>query len=309
MPLTAAAIKLVPRFLRSIAPHALVLPLKYHFYKCHKYLLPLINERKAQREARAQGKDVGEEPQDFITWLLRDAEENNDAEELDSRRICQRLMVLNFAAIHTTTFSATNSILDVYSADPSFNAIQGIQEEIENVLTEEKGVWSKKTLQKLVRTDSAIRESLRVSTFMTHGMDRLVLPKDGITLENGVHLPQGATLGTVVWPVHHDDDYYPRASTYDPFRFSRDRESSGTKGKGLGITIGTTSDHFLAFSHGRHACPGRFFAAAELKLMLAYIASHYDVEPIADRPANEWIVDAVIPPTRATIRVRRRKTN
>ncbi|KAH8819202.1 cytochrome P450 [Xylogone sp. PMI_703] len=327
VPLTAALIKLVPGFLRPIIPYALILPLKYQFYRCSRFLLPLIKERKAQMEARRRGEDVGDEPRDFITWLLHDAEEHNDAVEASPHRLCQRLMIINFAAIHTTTFSATNSILDVYSADPSFGTVNGLREEVKRVLTEENGVWSKKALQKLTRTDSAIRESLRISTFMTHGIDRLVLPKDGITLENGMHLPQGSTVSTLVWPVHRDEAYYPRANTYDPFRFSRDRESAGngsangfpegdkststnsgtTSTKGLAATIATTSDHFLAFSHGRHACPGRFFAAAELKLMLAYIVTHYDVEPITNRPENQWIASSVIPPTKATIRIRRRK--
>ncbi|RFU31892.1 hypothetical protein B7463_g4405, partial [Scytalidium lignicola] len=324
VPLTAALIKLVPNFLRSIVPYALILPLKYQFYRCRRFLLPLIKERKAQIAARARGEEVEDDPRDFITWLLRDAEEQNDAVEASPRRLCQRLMIINFAAIHTTTFGGTNGILDVYSADPTFSAAEGIREEVERVLAEENGVWSKKALQKLVRTDSAVRESLRVSTFMTHGVDRLVLPKDGITLESGMHIPQGATVGTMVWPVHHDEAYYPRASTYDPFRFSRDREraatgcpgkgdeststnSSTTSTKGLGVTIATTNDHFLTFSHGKHACPGRFFAAAELKLMLAYIVTHYDVEPIVERPHNQWIAGSVIPPTKATIRIRRRR--
>lgn len=69
----------------------------------------------------------------------------------------------------------------------------------------------------------------------------------------------------------------------------------------------TTSSDFLGFGHGRGACPGRFFAAAELKLMLAYIILHYDFEMLETRPPNVWFAINRVPPMEQTIRIRRRK--
>lgn len=37
-----------------------------------------------------------------------------------------------------------------------------------------------------------------------------------------------------------------------------------------------TSPTFLAWGHGKHACPGRFFAAATMKLLLAYLVLEFD---------------------------------
>jgi hypothetical protein len=53
--------------------------------------------------------------------------------------------------------------------------------------------------------------------------------------------------------------------------------------------------------------PGRFFAAQQLKLVLAYIAMNYEIEPIAQRPANHWFVGSSGPPLETTIRIRRRE--
>lgn len=53
--------------------------------------------------------------------------------------------------------------------------------------------------------------------------------------------------------------------------------------------------------------PGRFFAANQLKLTLAHIAMHYEIEPIEKRPANKWFVGSMAPPLGETLRVRRRK--
>ena len=77
----------------------------------------------------------------------------------------------------------------------------------------------------------------------------------------------------------------------------------------------TTSPTYLPFGHGRHACLGRFFASAELKILLATIFTLYDIElvdPKRDgyghmiRPKNIWVGAIVVPPVSARVRVRRR---
>lgn len=45
----------------------------------------------------------------------------------------------------------------------------------------------------------------------------------------------------------------------------------------LAQLVTTSSDH-LAFGHGQHACPGRFFAANEVKIVLAIILTKYEFE-------------------------------
>ena len=39
----------------------------------------------------------------------------------------------------------------------------------------------------------------------------------------------------------------------------------------------SVSSDSLAFGYGRHACPGRFFAANEIKMILAYVIVAYDI--------------------------------
>ena len=56
-----------------------------------------------------------------------------------------------------------------------------------------------------------------------------------------------------------------------------------------------------------HSSPGRFFAALQLKVLVAYIVSHYDFEPLEIRPLNMSIGAHIVPPQSATVRVRRRK--
>ena len=46
--------------------------------------------------------------------------------------------------------------------------------------------------------------------------------------------------------------------------------------------VATSSDH-LAFGHGKHACPGRFFAANEVKIALIMMLLQYDIAPKDDQ--------------------------
>jgi hypothetical protein len=54
-------------------------------------------------------------------------------------------------------------------------------------------------------------------------------------------------------------EIYPDPEVFDGFRFSKLRESEES-GSAKYQVITTTLD-YLPFGHGRHACPGRFFAA------------------------------------------------
>lgn len=238
---------------------------------------------------------------------MDEALKSPDMTERDPKKIVKRIMVINFAAIHTSTFTATNMLFDLFSCPNAAQAVAELREEVETVISENGGRWDKHAIAKLVKIDSAVRESLRLSTFMSHGMGRIVEQAGGVTLSDGLHLPQGTRIGTSTYSIHHDNAVYTNAMTYDALRFSRARECADTVLDGKNLSTVTTSDTFLAFGHGRSACPGRFFAATEMKLLLAYILVTYDVQVLAERPPNVFMGGNIIPPTKEKISVRRRK--
>lgn len=72
----------------------------------------------------------------------------------------------------------------------------------------------------------------------------------------------------------------------------------------------STSGEFLPFGLGRHACPGRYFAASELKLMLAYVVTHYDVKLEQGdglRPKDLWLMGGCLPNQKAKVFFRKRR--
>lgn len=61
----------------------------------------------------------------------------------------------------------------------------------------------------------------------------------------------------------------------------------------------------MHFGYGRHACPGRFFAANEIKLILARILVDYDIrmpDGLTERYANlKMGTDAFPDPTKEVL--------
>lgn len=189
-------------------------------------------------------------------------------------------------------------------------------------------------------SDSALRETLRLG-LVNKSLVHQVVPAGGVTLEDGLHLSQGARIAVSTYGVHRDPEIYPRPYIYEPFRFSRQREEmlgqqqetegntiptdTNTKAKipgekekegraatllaGKNLSAVTTSENFLPFGHAKHACPGRFFAANEIKLAFAYLSTKYDVKQLATRPKGMWIGEFNVVNMKTTMWIRRRKEN
>ena len=67
--------------------------------------------------------------------------------------------------------------------------------------------------------------------------------------------------------------------------------------------------HHAFLRHVLTTCsPGRWLVSQILKLLIAYITLHYDIQPLKERPLNTVFGDTNIPSISATIRVRRRKS-
>ena len=178
---------------------------------------------------------------------------------------------------------------------------------------------------KLHRTDSTIRESMRRSGFGIAALPRMVSLPQGLQI-HGQTIPKGTKLAVAMHQVHHDTAFYSDPSTFDAFRFSRSIEAAEAVKKGQdashvdvdahsddedgnphgarALSATTVSDHFLSFGYGRHACPGRFFATHEMKILLALILRNYDIEPFKKRPADQSLVEVKVPSEYTTVRIR-----
>ena len=176
--------------------------------------------------------------------------------------ISKRLAVLSFAAIQTTAITLTNLIFDLAASPLCPTYLSTMRNEVCAELAAEHGAWTKAGLARMTSLDSTLRESMRLWGFVSRGVLKCVVKKDGVRLPSGLQLPFGTKVGCHAHPIHHDEDLYVGAYKFDPFRWCKeengDEEGSdftqalklGEKRKGTSLV--TTSSTFMAFSHGRH---------------------------------------------------------
>ncbi|KAI0673798.1 cytochrome P450 [Trametes maxima] len=246
-----------------------------------KYLRPIVDERRVKMQE--YGEDWVDKPHDMLQWVMEFAQSRDNSYEA----IAQRIMLVNFAAIHTSSNSITH-VLYHLAEHPEFLA--PLREEIEEVIKDEG--WTKLGMGKMWKLDSFFRESQRFNGINLMSVTRKAI-KD-VTLHDGTIIPRGALVVAAAYPTHHDPAVYAEPEVFDPFRFARLREEDG---EGMRHQFVNTSVEYIPFGHGKHACPGRFFAANELKAMLAYIVLHYDLK-LPDHtqpPTNIYWATNVIP--------------
>ncbi|KAK8875034.1 cytochrome P450 [Apiospora arundinis] len=321
--LSAAFLNLLPSFLKPFfAP--LVAGADYLRYKkCSKYILPTIKERleTLKNKEKLPVFDPST-PSDYIQWAIDHAVRKGGLEsrELESRVIATRFAILCFAAIQSSVITLTNAVFDIASSPDCVRCLDTMRREVQDetsttttaaataTATTQQPVWSRAMMARLTHVDSALRESLRLNGFIERGIMKMVVAPEGLTLPDGSHVPRGTKVGISGWSVHHDNDVYAHATTYDAFRFAKGTPSAPGNGNNTKPqALINTSEHFMGFSHGSHACPGRFFAANQMKIALGHIALRYEIEPIPARPVNMWFFGHIAPPLGETLRVRRRK--
>jgi hypothetical protein len=199
---------------------------------------------------------------DYIQWSIDHSYANNDPSERTVDIINKRLSVIQFAAIQSSAITLANLALDLAAAPLIGNYLSIIRDEVMTELQAEGGQWTKASLARMVSLDSTLRESMRLWGFVSRGVMKEVVAKDGVTLPSGLHLACGTKVGVHATPVHRDEDIYTDALQFKPFRFcttlaeERPKDDYSEKvignSKNKGTSLVTTSSNFMAFSHGRH---------------------------------------------------------
>ncbi|KAI0835933.1 cytochrome P450 [Hypoxylon sp. FL0890] len=319
--LAAAAISLFPSFLKPLVAPIFTLYDRIQYHRCSRYIMPIILDRlNSMKTPEPEEKLYSQNSNDYIQWAIDHALAKPvvNPMELYPRVIACRFSVLAFAAIQSSVITLTNTLFDLAASPECATSLTSMHDEVvrETAFTSKapdhqpkqnlpRSTWSKASLSRMTHVDSALRESLRLNGFVERGIMKMAVAPEGVTLPDGSHIPYGTKVGVSGYSIHHDEDIYPNANRYDAFRFARGDTSGSERNEPQGLI--NTSEKFLGFSHGSHSCPGRFFAANQLKIALAHIALLYEIEPIPERPVNKWFFGHIAPPMHETLRVRRRR--
>ncbi|KAJ5570852.1 cytochrome P450 [Penicillium sp. DV-2018c] len=232
-----------------------------------------------------------------------------------------RLLALNFVGNRTSSVAFTHAIWSlVHCESQGLGYWASMREEVEKIFaadesdeaTESKkhyqaqGArwmrWSKSHTAQMNLIESFLKESLRYNTDTNLECKRMIVDRAGYRFKNGVHLKKGTVSAIPIWQIHHDPDLYPQPEEFDARRFYQNDDGA----QGRKPSIQTTSDYFLAFGAGKHACPGRFFASQHLKLLMAFLVMNYEIQPVS-RPDDEWFGSSHMPNMTAGLTIRARQ--
>ncbi|KAJ1335086.1 cytochrome P450 monooxygenase 2 [Microdochium nivale] len=216
-----------------------------------------------RRQEDKEGTAINERVPDAIDWF----EEESGGAPYDSG-----LMQLTLAAvaIHTTTDLLTETMLRL-AQEPEL--VEELRAEIKSVLLAD-GAWTKAGMANLKLLDSAIKEAQRLRPILSANMLRRVMAPTPVPGHEGRVFPKGSQL-IVSTHYRHDPNTYPEPLKYNGRRFA-DMRADPNLDKKLPVHLVSTGPTSLSFGHGVHSCPGRFFAANEVKVALCHMLVKYD---------------------------------
>lgn len=111
-----------------------------------------------------------------------------------------------------------------------------------------------------------------------------IVQNDPITLSDGKVIPAHAHICTAAYETSKDAANIPQPE-FDGFRYFKLRQQQGDAQK---HQFASTDKIHLHFGAGHNACPGRWFAAHELKMIVGDLLLNYDMKFLEGqtRPKN-----------------------
>ncbi|KAI1500518.1 cytochrome P450 [Biscogniauxia marginata] len=247
----------------------------------------------AQRLALPDGE---REANDMFQWMVDSASGADRNPEV----LVRKMLFLTLAAIHTSTMSVTHALLDLCTYPEYVEPLRG---EIHEIVGTHG--WTLASINKLKLLDSFLKESQRVNHPGLLSFNRRVMKS--LQLSDGTEIPSGSFICMATNSIAHDPENYPNPNQFDGFRFYKKRLSSQMDANLH--QFASTGPNSLAFGHGKFACPGRFFAAAQIKVIIATILFQYDIsfpDGQSARPENIFSGESIGPDRSQSVVFKRR---
>ncbi|KAK1913952.1 hypothetical protein P3342_007198 [Pyrenophora teres f. teres] len=234
--------------------------LQKHLAITKKYFKPIFEERLADLQKGNQSK----KPIDMVQWMAESAKGSDRNPDV----LAHNMLFMALAGVHTSSATAIHVLFDL-CAHPEF--ITPLRDEIERTVREYG--WSLSSINCLKRLDSFMKESQRLNQAVLMTFNRKVTKT--LRLRDGTVIPKGTYLTMPADAVARDPEIYPDPEHFDGLRFYDKRMS--TKAEANRHQFATINPESLAFGQGKQACPGRFFAGAQIKAVIANILLNYDI--------------------------------
>lgn len=229
---------------------------------CPASLRPLLHwflpDCKACRQQLAQTREK------LARYKLRDEDMNSvlawtkDNKSPDAAVI---QLALAAGAIHTSSQLLQQSVLDLaLASEKQPQVIDDLRKEIETVLDESNGKIVPASIAKLSFLDACIKETQRLKPQTLNNLERTALKN--VTLPNGEIISKGTQVTIPSQPMWSTEQWGDDAGMWNPYRYHSVAEK---------MNLVSSNNKHYAFGMGRFICPGRFFVAAEIKVLLVKV--------------------------------------
>lgn len=257
--IAAELVRLVPE---SLAPLVAKLATRGHKASntMFKVLAPVVEER---LDRRAAGLSAADEPADCMQWLIVTSPRSNP---WTVERMVGEIMAVWFSSVHQLAMTTVFALVDLCAFPDHVDALR------------EEAKTAAVTAEGLPLLDSFLQESVRYNSIDAITCRRKAIApftfSDGFKVAVGdwVCIPQQAMM---LDPQNHDD-----SGQFNGFRFvakvpsSDNKETSNDNKASSQFTNASLT--WLIWGSGKTVCPGRFYAAAIIKLVLVDVLTSYD---------------------------------
>lgn len=198
----------------------------------------------------------------LLSWMIQGSK--NDLER--DPQILTRLQAATAAGgPHSVGMFIDNALFDLVAHG---ELLEEVREEIGARHKDVKGVWDHAAFDSLHKLDSCLKESARIGPPTMTVYNRLM--ESDYILSNGFTLKKGQMMCISGCSVQKDPDIFADSKSYNGLRAynqsRKDRQAHPFK----------FADGELGWGAGRWACPGRFLAVLETKIILVKLLDEYE---------------------------------
>ncbi|XP_050310730.1 cytochrome P450 4C1-like isoform X1 [Anthonomus grandis grandis] len=224
------------------------------FYKeftfIKKRLKFLIDKKRIELQQKSENADYLLQLPLVETLILK------EESDFSLDEVVNMMMLLYVTSIDTTVLTLFYTLMHLGTHAEIQDKV--LQEILDNVGSE--GEIETKDLSNLKYLEQCIFETLRLYPIVPvtgrHLTDDMIVGKK--------HFPKGANILISPFLVHRNEAYWKDPETFDPSRFSAQKE----------MELGS----YLPFLVGPRDCPGRYYAVAQVKIMVANILRQYKIK-------------------------------
>ncbi|KAI2466919.1 cytochrome P450 [Annulohypoxylon bovei var. microspora] len=275
----AEIVRLAPKLLVPFVGQLIARYLKSH-ETIFNTLIPVAEQRCLEKDLGNLGQTMPKHA-DCIQWIMETAPKQNP---WTPKRIVHELMAIWFGSVHALSTTITFAIHDL-CLHPEY--MEPLRKEVDAQYGEFEG-----TGQGLPLLDSFIKESARLTPVESMSTRRFATQP--FTLSDGTKLNVGDWACTPVRAIMKDAIYYPEPLEFNGFRFASATDIKEVSSEYMfkfvqpsPSKLADVDNTWHVWGTGRMSCPGRYYAAAVMKVILGQIIMNYDCE-LVDTEASRW---------------------